>query len=258
MTETKHIKHREGTLAHINTKGMSVADLAVAAHNANEKLAKKATEQYKDYCANVRTANSIKTAIKSTALKNKSYYNGLAAKYLTPDEYKQYIDRMQYVDKVKDKIDYKRYNERARAEINEILKPYDINIDALAGVMTPPEWEEYKDNFNAYPNILKDDDTSKVLKEYAGLKTMHKFEPKEQHLEMTPGEGEPGYIKGAPKRVLGYEGTGLKPLLKYSWDSVKQEYIPEVTDTDDDVDPDFWGDTTNKPYNYDVEWHYKE
>ena len=75
------------------------------------------------------------------------------------------------------------------------------------------------------------------------MKTAHKFSLKE-HTGGTP--------------VMGNDSTGLYPLSKYSWDSVTGQYTPDTGD--DDVDADFWEDSTGalKPYNYDVEWKHKD
>jgi len=240
MTQTKHILHREGTASKINPAGMSVGEYATKLSAINKKLANKTNSSIEKGLADNREINNAKYKAKQEALNNKTYYNLLAAKYLTSAEYEQYAKYMGHF-----KINAETHNKLARKFINEMLAPYNIDIDTLAGTMSPFEWKEYKENVKKYPELAKPDAEAEAAVALARDKD-------------TFGKVNGPYQKGPAVAVLGNEDTGIKPMLKYSWDPVSQQYAPDTGE--DDVDADFWEDSKSAltPYNYDVEWKYKD
>lgn len=240
MTQTKHILHREGTASKINPAGMSVGEYAAKLSKANKQLAARTNNSIEKGLADNRAISNAKYKAKQEALNNKTYYNLLAAKYLTSAEYEQYAKYMGHF-----KINAETHNKLARKFINEMLAPYNIDIDTLAGTMTPFEWKEYKENVKKYPELAKPDAEAEAAVALARDKD-------------TFGKVNGPYQKGPAVAVLGNEDTGIKPMLKYSWDPVSQQYAPDTGE--DDVDADFWEDSKSAltPYNYDVEWKYKD
>ena len=130
MTKTKHIKHREGTLS--NIQGKTLEEVAAKAGAINKKLEAKADKVYQEAGKISRAKTLERYKAKQEALKNKTYYNKLAAKYLTSDEYERYAKYMGHFN-----INADMHNKLARNFINEILAPYGIDIDTLNGAMSP-------------------------------------------------------------------------------------------------------------------------
>lgn len=214
---------------------------------------KKSNMQMKELYKTLRANEAARKAAYERAIKNKTYYNKLAAQYLTDDEYKQYVRNMELMDRVRDKVPYDKYNARAKAEINCLLKKYDKDIDTLAASIPPADWKEYRALMKDYPALTGWDEAAKATLTLARIKDTKAAIPEVQPVTKQLGP----YQKPGGVEVLGIKDR-VAPLRKYSWDSVRGSYVPDMSD-DEDVDADFWGDTTDKFHDtYEVGWKYKE
>lgn len=169
--------------------------------------------------------------VKKQKLADKTYYDGLAASYLTPDELKFYYSIVHAIDK---NATADKHNSIAKNTINKILKPYNIDIDSIT--ISPKDWPEYKKIFNDYKSVMTEDNETKALREAARKKDAL------QNKVYVP-KGKELFEEAIP--VLGLKSDDgkaqqLKPLMKYK-KSITGDYEPVIND-DDDFDKEDWDD----------------